>query len=117
MNVKTERIISVKVQVIVIQLSPTICDPMDSSLPGLSLRGILQARILECVAMPSSRGSSPPRDWTWISGIAGRLYTISSHNLKQIPDIVLFLYSRMHVLKIPLYGKMEALTSEDSHPK
>ena len=99
------------------QLCPPLCDPMNWSPPGSSVRGILQARILECVAMPSSRGSSPPRDWTWISGIAGRLYTISSDNLKQIPDVVLFLYSRMHVLKIPLYGKMEALTSEDSHPK
>ena len=39
MNVKTERIISVKVQVIVIQSSPTICDPMDYSLPGSSVHG------------------------------------------------------------------------------
>ena len=35
-----------------------LCNPMDCSLPGSSVRGILQARILECVAMPSSRGSS-----------------------------------------------------------
>ena len=38
-NVKTERIISVKVQVIVIQSSPTICDPMEYSLPGSSVHG------------------------------------------------------------------------------
>ena len=37
---------------------PTLCDPMDYSLPGSSVHGILQARILEWVAMPSSRGSS-----------------------------------------------------------
>ena len=41
-----------------------------------SVHGILQARILEWVAMPSSRGYSQPRDWTWVSHIAGRFFTI-----------------------------------------
>ena len=41
-------------------------DPMDCSLPGSSVHGILQTRILEWVAMPSSRGSSTPRDQTWV---------------------------------------------------
>ena len=45
----------------------TLCNPMDCSPPGSSVHGILQARILEWVAMPSSRGSSPPRDWTRVS--------------------------------------------------
>ena len=40
------------------QLCLTVCDPMDCSLPGSSVHGILQARTLEWVAMPSSRGSS-----------------------------------------------------------
>ena len=40
------------------QPCPTLCDLIDCSLPGSSVHGILQARILECVAMPSSRGSS-----------------------------------------------------------
>ena len=39
-----------------LQLCPTLCDPMDCSLPGCSVHGILQARILEWVAMPSSKG-------------------------------------------------------------
>ena len=43
----------------------TLCDPMDHSLLGSSVHGILQARILEWVAMPFSRGSSQPKDWTW----------------------------------------------------
>ena len=43
-----------------LQLCPTLCDPMDYSLPGSSVHGILQTRILEWVAMPSSRGSSRP---------------------------------------------------------
>jgi len=50
-----------------LQSCPTLCDPMDCSPPGSSVRGIFQARILEWVAMPSSRESSWPRDWTCIS--------------------------------------------------
>ena len=41
-----------------LQVSPTLCDPMDCSLPDFSVHGILQARILEWIAVPSSRGSS-----------------------------------------------------------
>ena len=54
----------------------TLCDPMDCSPPGSSVRGILQARILEWVAIPVSRGSSPPRDRTQVSCIAGRFFTV-----------------------------------------
>ena len=56
------------------QSCPTLCDPMDCSPPGSSVHGILQARILEWVAMPSSRGSSQPRDLTGVSCIAGRFF-------------------------------------------
>ena len=51
-------------QVLVAQLCLTLCDPMDGSPPGSSVHGILQARILKWVAIPFSRGSSQPRDWT-----------------------------------------------------
>ena len=59
----------------VAQSCPTLCDPMDCSLPG-SVHGILQARILEWVAISFSRGSSQPRDWTQVSHIAGRCFTV-----------------------------------------
>ena len=49
---------------------------MDCGLPGPSVHGILQARILEKVAIPSSRGSSPPRDGTHVACIAGRFFII-----------------------------------------
>ena len=52
------------VKVLVAQLCLTLCDSMDYSPPGSSLHGILQARIPEWVAIPFSRGSSPPRDQT-----------------------------------------------------
>ena len=60
----------------VAQLCLTLCDPMDCSPPGSSVHGILQARILEWVAMPSSRGSSQPRDRTQVCGFAGRFFTV-----------------------------------------
>ena len=47
-----------------------LCDPTDCSPPGSSVHGILQARILEWVAMPCSRGSSQPRDWTCVSYVS-----------------------------------------------
>ena len=52
------------------QSCPTLCDPLDCSLPDLSVCGIIQARILEWVAISSSRGSSWPRDWTHDSCIS-----------------------------------------------
>ena len=58
------------------QSRPTLCNPRDCSPPGYSVHGILQARILERVAVPVSRGSSQPRDRTWVSCIAGRLFTV-----------------------------------------
>ena len=59
----------------------TLCDPMDCSLPGSSVHGISQARILEWVAMPSSRGSSWPRDpsrISYVSCIGSWFFTISA---------------------------------------
>ena len=61
---------------VVVQSTPTLCDPMDCSLPGSSVLGILQARILEWVAISFSRGSSLPRDWTWVSHIGGRHFNL-----------------------------------------
>ena len=61
-----------KVKVLVAQLYPTPCDPMDSSSSGSSVHGISQARVLEWVAIPFSRGSSQCRDWSQVSQIAGR---------------------------------------------
>ena len=54
----------------VIQLCPTFCDPM-----AYTVHGILQARILECVAFPFSRGSSWLRNQTGVSCMAGRFFT------------------------------------------
>ena len=54
----------------------TLCNPMDCSLPGSSIHGIFQARILEWVAISFSRRSSWPRDWTRVSCIVGRRFTI-----------------------------------------
>ena len=60
---------------VVAQLCLTLCDPMECSPPGSSVHGILQARILEWVAIPFCRGSSPLRNWIQVSHIAGRFFT------------------------------------------
>ena len=65
-----------KVKVLVARLCPTLCDSMDCSLLGSSVHRIVQARILEWVAIPFSRGCSQPRDQTWVSCIAGIFFTV-----------------------------------------
>ena len=54
----------------------TLCNPVDCSLLGSSIHGIFQAGILQWVAISFSRRSSQPRDWTWVSCIVGRCFTI-----------------------------------------
>ena len=61
---------------LVLQSRPTLCKPMGYSSPGSSVYGILQARILEWVAMSSFRGSAQPKDGRKVSLIAGRFFNI-----------------------------------------
>ena len=63
---------------LVIQLCLTLCETMDFSLPGSFVHGILQARLLEWVAVPFSIGSSWPRDWTQVSCFWRRFFTVWS---------------------------------------
>jgi len=60
----------------VAQSYPTLCSPIDCSLPGFSIHGIFQARVLEWGAISFSRGSSQPRDRTQVSHIVGRRFTV-----------------------------------------
>ena len=86
------------------QLCPAFCDPM-----GYTVHGLLQARILEWVAFPFSRGSSQPRDRTQISCIAGGFFT--SWAIREAPTVYIFyvkvrfpvtstLYSHKYEIKI-----------------
>ena len=88
--------VCVCVCVLVTQWYLILCDPMNCSPPGSSVHGILQARILEWVAMTFSRGSSRPRDQTWVSSIAGRFFTIwtTSH----IPVLTYFVTGSLYLL-------------------
>ena len=63
----------------------TLCDPMNCSPPSSFVHGILQAKILEGVAIPITRGSSRSRNWTWVSCIAGRYLTTRATHLWFIP--------------------------------
>ena len=79
-NPGAERVLSragrESVNALVAQSRLTLCDPMECSLPGSSVHGIFQASVLEWVTLSFSSGSSQPRDQTWVSHIAGRLFTI-----------------------------------------
>ena len=63
----------------VAQSCPTLCNPMDCSPPGSSNLGIFQAKVLEWVAISFSRGSSWPRNRTWVSHTVGRHFYHLSH--------------------------------------
>ena len=75
-DVRLEKTAKERKKVEVAQSCLTLCDPMDCSLPGSSIRGILQARILEWVTISFSRGSSQPRDRTQVSLTAGRRFNL-----------------------------------------
>ena len=82
---------------------PTLCELRENSLPGSSVYGIFQARILECVAMPSCRGSSQPRNQTLISCIAGRFFTAEPPEKSNI-----YIYICMYYNMIPLCVSLNA---------
>ena len=80
---KSESVIYIYTHIVVVvliaQLCPTLCDPMDYSWPGSSVHGILQARILEWVTIPFSRGSSDP-------GIEPRFPTLEVDSLPSVQE-------------------------------
>ena len=60
----------------VAQSCQTLCDPMDCSLPGSSVHGVFQAIVLEWIDISFSRGSTQPKDQTWVSRIVDRCFTV-----------------------------------------
>ena len=81
---------------LVAQSCLTICDLIDCSSLGSSVHGILQARILQWVALPSSKWSSRPRDWTTVSCFAGGFFTIRATDM--------FLNILLLTLTVTLFG-------------
>ena len=96
------------VKVKVTQLCSTLCDLMDYSLPGSSVHGILQARLLGWVAVPFSRRSSRPRDQTWVSHIEANCLSSEPPGLYS-KHIFYFLKS------IKLFSKLAIYTILYSH--
>ena len=77
----------------VLQLCPTLWDPMDCSPPGSSVHGIFQTRVLEWGAISFSRGSSWLRDWTQVSRTAGQLSTVwDTESVRGSKWLLLFKY-------------------------
>ena len=76
LNIQKTKIMAVAVAAKSLQLYPTLCDPIYGSPPGSPIPGILQARVLEWVAISFSKGSSQPRDQTQVSCIPGRRFNL-----------------------------------------
>ena len=82
---------------------------MDCSLPGSSFHGIFQARIPEWVAISFSRRSSQPRDWIWVSRIAGKHFIIwATREVSKITEVE---------IKLKMYWKIPHLNDEISKEK
>ena len=81
----------------------TLCDPTDWSPPGTSVHEMLQARILEWIAISCSRGSSPPRDPTHVSCLAGRLFTTELHGKPHDPGKRYAKHPRLFELTLKLH--------------
>ena len=103
-----------KRQVKSLQSCPILCIPMDCSPPGSSVHGILQARILEWVAIPFSRGFSQPRNQTWVSCVASKfLYPMSHYSMLCWKE---YFQSKDVTAMIVLVKKMSAKRMEPSYP-
>ena len=105
----------------VAQSCVTLCNSMDCSLPGSSLHRILQARILKWIAISFSRGSSWPRNQTWVSHVAGRCFFLRATReasrihweFNYLTKAVLEWKSRLSLLSFS--GRWDAATTQVSH--
>ena len=101
---------------LVTQSCLALCNPMDCSLTGSSVNGILQARILEWVATSSSRGSSWPRDRTPVSCITGRFFTVwATREAQTLPDLVIINSAVMDSLILSLLWSIYVRVEELDH--
>ena len=96
------RLVCMIVCVLVTQSCLTLCNPM-----GYTVHGIPQARILEWVAIPFSKGSSQPRDWTQVSHIAGSFFTSWATREAQCIWLAMFNVS-ITIITIPLVWEMSS---------
>ena len=89
----------------------TLCDPVDCSLPGSSIHGIFQTRVLEWAAISHSRGPSPPRDKTRVSHTVGRCFT--SWATREVCQIMVEV---MRIMSPPSEGPRRALLHSAPYP-
>ena len=100
-----------KMKVLIIWICPTLCDPMNCSPPGSSVHGILQARILEWVVIPFSRGSSWPRTEPGSPALQTDFYPLSHQGspvLVFLCPIILFSFSHLSCPRTPVLPNMLA---------
>ena len=94
----------------------TLSDPMDCSPAGSSVHAIFQARILECVTIPFSRGPSRPRDHTWVSCIASRFFTMwATREAQSMRIAVIKKKKKKSIITIESFGKDVEKLEPDVH--
>jgi len=96
-----------KVKVLITQSCSTLCVPIDCSPPDSSVYWTLQARILEWVAISSSRGSLCPRDRAWVSCIAGGFFTV----LATREACLYYQFTHWYIILHSIYSKWYANSS------
>ena len=99
-----KRLFIIEVEALFTQSCQTLCDPMDCNLPGSSVHGTLQARTLEWVAIPFSRGSSRPGDRTRVSLIAGGFFTAGA--TREAPLFVSYVKWCQALRFLPIWEKL-----------
>ena len=95
--------------VLVAQSCPALCNPMGYGPPGSSVHGILQARILEWVAIPFSSGFSQPGDQIWVSCTAGRFFTVWAREGDGCPSLGADVQNKMKALYRTIMQKFKTM--------
>ena len=86
------------------------CNPMDCSLPGSSVHGVFQARVLEWVVISISRGSSKPRNWTRVSCTADRVFTTwATRKVVGTANLNTFISKRVNKALLKCTNKVQGL--------
>ena len=96
----------------VAQSCPNLCDPMDYRPPSSSIHGIFLAQVLEWVAISFFKGSSQPRDWTQVSHIAGRHFTIWATINVHLEQALEFIDCRLPQVVFPVTQSREFSASK-----
>ena len=100
---------------LLIQLCPILCDPIDCSTPGSPAPGISQARKLEWITIPFSRRSSQSRDWTQVSCTVGRFFT-NWATREVMAQSIQYMFSSVQISRSVMSNSLRPHESQHANP-